>query len=136
MIETLSSFDNVSSVEGRKAVSIDASENENEMQVLTQRLADNANRDLAELGNEMNEKLEKMFREVENIKTMQSISNEKNCEKSLSKVETPNRTNNKDGEINASDTDNQENEIGNNLRPSGTNELRTSVQPISLQYLD
>ena len=85
MIETLSNFDKVSSVEDREAVLSDATENESEMQGLTQRIADNANREFAQLGNETNAKLEKMMREVENIKTMQSVSNEKKLRIKFSK---------------------------------------------------
>ena len=51
--------------------------------------------------------------------------------------DTPKCANDKDGEINASDTDDHENEIQDNpFRPTGTNQLRTQVQPISIQYLD
>ena len=41
MTETLSNFDNVSSVRNREAVLIDTTQNENEMQVWTQRVTDN-----------------------------------------------------------------------------------------------
>ena len=41
MIETLCNFDNVSSVRDREAVSIDPTQNENELQVRTQRVTDN-----------------------------------------------------------------------------------------------
>ena len=59
MIETLSNFDNVNSVKDRKAVLIDTSQNENEMQVWTQRVIDNTNEEIAELRKEMNEKFER-----------------------------------------------------------------------------
>ena len=58
MIETLSNFYNVSSVKDRKAVLIDTSQNENDMQVWTQRVIDNTNEEIAELRKEMNEKFE------------------------------------------------------------------------------
>ena len=38
MIETLSIFDNVSSVRGREAALVDPTQNENEMQVWTQKI--------------------------------------------------------------------------------------------------
>ena len=41
MIETLCNFDNVSSVRDKEAVLIDPTQNENEMQVWTQRVTDN-----------------------------------------------------------------------------------------------
>ena len=49
LIETLSNFDDVSSVRGIEAVSIDATRNENEMQVLTQKMADKTNKEMSEL---------------------------------------------------------------------------------------
>ena len=64
MIETLSNFDNVSSVRSREAVLIDHTQNENEMQVWTQRVTDNTNKEMAELRKELNEKLERMMKEV------------------------------------------------------------------------
>ena len=57
MIETLSNFDNVGSVRDKGAVLIDPTQNEAEIQVWTQRVTDNLNKDLAELRKEMNEKL-------------------------------------------------------------------------------
>ena len=50
-------------------------QNENEMQVWTQRMTDSANREMAELRKEMNKKLEKMMKEVKNSRRMQSVSN-------------------------------------------------------------
>ena len=52
LIETLGNFDYVSSVRSREAALIDTTQKENEMQVWTQRVTDNTNRELAELRNE------------------------------------------------------------------------------------
>ena len=79
----------------------------------------------------MNKKLEQMMREVKNSNRTQSYPNRKNYEQNTSRIETPECTNDKDGETNAFDTDNQESEIQDNpFRLSGTNELRSPVQPI------
>ena len=68
---------------------------------------------------------------------MQSVSSRKNCEQTTSRIETSKRTNDRDGERNASDTDDQENEIQNNpFGPSGSFELGTPVQSMSLQNFD
>ena len=69
---------------------------------------------------------------------MQSVSNRNKCGKrTTSRVETAKCTNDEDGEINASDTDNQENEIKNiPFKPSETKDSRTPVQPISIKNLD
>ena len=49
IIETLSKFDNVSSVRDRETVLIDPTQNENEMQVWMQRVTNNTKREMAEL---------------------------------------------------------------------------------------
>ena len=49
IIETLSNFDNVSSVRDRDAVLIDPTQNEKEMQVWTRRVTDNTNKEMTEL---------------------------------------------------------------------------------------
>ena len=66
IIATLSDVDNVSSVRDRESVLIDSTENENEVQVWTQRVTDNTNRELTELRKEMNDNLEKMMRDISN----------------------------------------------------------------------
>ena len=68
MIETLCFFDNVSSFRDSETVSIDATENESEIKVWTQRMADKTNGEFSELRSEMNEKLKKMTTEKKNIK--------------------------------------------------------------------
>ena len=93
MIETLSNFDNVSSVRDREAVLIDPTQNENEMQEWTQRVTDNTNKEMAELRKQMNEKLEKMMREMRSNRRTQSIPNRKIIGQTTSKIETPKHMN-------------------------------------------
>ena len=76
MTETLSNFDNASSVRDREAVLIDPTQNENKMQVWTQRVTDNTNKEMAELWDEW--KIEKTMREMKNGRRTQSVSNRKN----------------------------------------------------------
>ena len=89
MIETPGNFDNISSVRDREAVLIDPTQNENEMQVWTQRVTDNLNKGMAELRKEMNEKLEKMMIEVKNSRRTQSIPSKRNNGQTTSRIETP-----------------------------------------------
>ena len=52
-------------------------------------------------------------------------------------MQTSKHVSNKDDELIASDNDEQENEIQDNpSRPSGIKELRTSVEPLTIQNLD
>ena len=52
-----------------------------------------------------------MMREVKNSKKMQCVSKKNNCcQQFFLKIETPKLINDEDGEINASDTDDQKNE--------------------------
>ena len=52
------------------------------------------------------------MREVKNSRRTQSIPKRKNNRKTTSRIETPKLINNNDGEINASDTEIQENNTG------------------------
>ena len=82
----------------------------------------------------MNEKIERMMREVKNCKRTQSIPRRNNNEQTTSRIGTPNHMNNGDGGINASDTENQENRKQDNpFGPSKINELRTPIPPSSVQ---
>ena len=99
MIESLSNLDNVSSVTDREAVLNDPTQNENEMQVWTQGVTDNTKNEMTELRKEMNEKVEKMMREVKNSRRTQSIPNRKNNGQTTSRIETPKHINNDDGEL-------------------------------------
>ena len=79
----------------------------------------------------------KMMREVKTNKRTQSVPSRKNDEPATSRAETPRYSNNNDGEINASDTENEENRIQDNpFRPSDINELRTPFQPINTKNAD
>ena len=71
MIETLSNFENVSSVRDREAVLFDGTQNEIEMQVWTQRKTGTTNREMSELKRETEENLEKTIREVKSKKRTQ-----------------------------------------------------------------
>ena len=105
------------------------------MQVWTQRVTNNTNKEMAELRKEMNKKLEKM-REVENNRRIRSVPSRGNVGQNTSRIETPKHRDDGDDELNASDIKNQENRTQDNLfRPSETNELRTPTQPISIQNL-
>ena len=85
----------------------------------------------------MNEKLEKMMREVKSSRRTQSFPIRKNNGQTTSRMETPKHINNNDGELNASDTENQESRLHDNpFRPSETNDLRTPCQPIPIHNLD
>ena len=88
---------------------------------------------MAELRKEMNEKLEKMMREVKNSRRTQSISSKRNNGQTM----PPKHINKDGGEEKASDTENQENRTQDNpFRPSETNELRTPIQQIPIENLD
>ena len=86
----------------------------------------------------MNEKLEKMMTEMKNSRRAQSIPSKRYNAQTTSGIETSKHISNDEGEIYASDTENQENRMQDtSFRPSETNEeLRTPIQPISIQNLD
>ena len=106
------------------------------MQVRTQRVTNNTNREIAEPRKEMNE-VRKDDERSEKQPKNPIIPNSKNNGQTTSRIEIPRDINNDDGELNASDTDNQGNRLQDNpFRPSETNELRTPVPPISIQILD
>ena len=85
----------------------------------------------------MNETLEKIMREVKNTELTQSDLNRTNNGQTMSRIEPTKHINNDHDEINASDTENQENRLQDNpFRPSETNELSTPIQPVSNQSLD
>ena len=85
----------------------------------------------------MDEKLEKILREMKNSRRTLSVPNRRYREQNTPKAGTSKYASNEDGEENASETQNQECEIQDNLfRPSNLNELRTSIQPLSIQNID
>ena len=84
---------------------------------------------------DMNEKLEKTMREFKNSKRTKLVLMRIH-ELNISRKETPKHANDEDAEIDVSDSENQENgKQGNLFKPSETNEFRTTVQPLPIQYL-
>ena len=85
----------------------------------------------------MDEKLEKILEEMKNNRRTQSVPNRRYREQNTSKAGTSKYISNEDGEENASEPENQECEIEvNPFRPSNLNELRTPMQPLSIQNID
>ena len=132
VIETLSNFENVSSVRDEEIALDSGTQNENEMQIWTQRISDKTNKEVASLRKEMDEKLEKILKEMKHNRRTQSVPNRQNTPR----AGTSKYTSNEDGEENASEPENQECEIQDNpFRPSILNELRTPIQPLSMQNI-
>ena len=137
VIETLSNFENVSSVRDEETVLDSGTQNENEMQVWTQRIADKTNKEVTNLRKEMDEKLEKILKEMKNNRRTQSVPNRRYREQNTPKAGTSKYISNEDGEENATEPENQEREIQDNpFRPSNLNELRTPMQPLNIQNID
>ena len=85
----------------------------------------------------MDEKLEKILKEMKNNKRTQSVPNRRYREQNTPRAGTSKYISNEDGEENASGPENQECEIQDNpFRPSNLNELRTPMQPLSIQNID
>ena len=75
VIETLSNFENVSSVRDGEIALDSGTQNENEMQIWTQRLSDKTNNEVAKLRKEMDEKLEKILKEMKYSRRTRSVPN-------------------------------------------------------------
>ena len=73
--------------------------------------------EVPDLWKEMNEKLEKMLKEMKNSRRAQSVPSKRHQEQNTPQVGTSKNTNNKDDEANASEPEDQENEIQDS--PSG-----------------
>ena len=137
VIETLSNFENVSSVRDEEITLDSGTQNENEMQIWTQRITDKTNKEVTNLRKEMDEKLEKILKEMKNNRRTQSVPNRRYQEQNTPKAGTSKYISNEDGEENASEPENQECEIQDNpFMPSNLNELRTLMQPLSIQNID
>ena len=137
VIETLSNFENVSSVRDEEIALDSGTQNEDEMQIWTQRISDKRNKEVANLRKEMDEKLEKILKEIKNNRRTQSVTNRRYREQNTPRAGTSKYASNEDGEENASEPENQECEIQDNpFRPSNLNELRTPMQPLSMQNID
>ena len=107
------------------------------MQFWTQRISDKTNKEVASLRKEMDEKLEKILREMKNSTRTQSVPNRRYREQNTPRAGTSKYASDEDGEENASEPENQEFEIQDNpFRPSNLNELRTPIQPLSMQNID
>ena len=103
-LETLSNFESVGSVREGETVLASGSQNEDEMQVWTQRITEKkTNEEVSDLRKEMNEKLEKMLKEMKNSRKAQSVPQKRYQEQNTPQVETFKNTNNKDDEANASE---------------------------------
>ena len=137
VIEFLSNFENVSSVRHEEIALDSGTQNENEMQIWTRRISDKTNKEVANLRKEMDEKLEKIFKEMKKNRRTQSVPNRRYREQNTPRAGTSKYASNDDGEENASEPENQEGEIRDNpFRPSNLNELRTPIQPLSMQNID
>ena len=73
VIEILSNSDNVSSVRDEELAQDSGTQNENEMQIWTQRISDETNKEVANLKKEMDAKLEKIMEEMKNNRKTQSV---------------------------------------------------------------
>ena len=137
VIETLSNFENVSSVREEEIALDSGTQNENEMQIWTQRISDKTNKEVANLRKEVDEKLEKILKEMKNNRRTQSVPNRRYREQNTPRAGTSKYASNEEGEENASEPENQECEIQSNpFRPPNLNELRTPIQPLSMQNID
>ena len=97
VIETLINFENVSSVRDEEIALDSGTQNENEMQIWTQRISDKTNKEVANLRKEMDEKLEKILKEMKNNRT-QSVPNRRYREQNTPRAGTSKYTSNEDGE--------------------------------------
>ena len=136
-IETLSNFETVSSVRDEETTLVSGSRNENEMQVWTQKVSDKISKEVSDLRKEMNEKLEKMLKEMKNSGRAQSVRIRKYREQDTPQPGTSKNANYRGDEVNASESDNQENELQDNpFRPSDNDELRTPIQPLNIRNMN
>ena len=107
------------------------------MQIWTQRISNKTNKEVANLRKEMDEKLEKILIEMKNNRRTQSVPNRRYREQNTPRAGTSKYASNEDGEENASELENQKCEIQDDpFRPSSLNELRTPIQPVSIQNID
>ena len=85
----------------------------------------------------MNEKMQKMLKEMKKSRRAQSMPSRRYQEQNTPQAGTSKNTNNKDDEGNASELKDQENEIQDSpFRPSNMNELRTPMQHLIIQNID
>ena len=124
VIETLSNFENVSSVRDGEIALDSGTQYENEMQIWTQRKSDKTNKEVANLRKEVDEKLEKILKKMKNNRRTQSVPNRRYREQNTLRAGTSKYASNEDGEENATEPENQECEIQDNpFRPPNLNEF-------------
>ena len=137
VIETLSNFEKVSSVRDEEIALDSGTQNENEMQIWTRRKSDKTNKEVANLRKEMDEKPEKLLKEMKNNRRTQSVPNRRYREQNTPRAGTSKYASNEDDGENASEPENQECEIQDKpFRSSNLNELRTPIQPLNIQNID
>ena len=79
----------------------------------------------------------KVLKEMKNSTRTQSVPSRRYQERNTPRAGTSKHIDNEGGGENASEPENQENEIQDNpFRPSNMNELRTPIQPLSIQNID
>ena len=91
-IETLSNFENVGSVREGETALVSGSQNEDEMQVWTQRITEKTNEVVSDLRKEMNKKLEKMLKEMNKSRRAQSVLSRRYQEQNTPQVGTSKKT--------------------------------------------
>ena len=85
----------------------------------------------------MDEKLEKVLKKMKNSRRIQSAPGRRYREQNTPRAGNSKYIDNEDGEENASEPENQEcGKQDNPFRPSNLNELRTPMQPLSMQNID
>ena len=78
-----------------------------------------------------------MLKEIKNSRRAQSVPSRRYQEQNTPQVGTSKNIKNEDDEANASEPEDQENEIHDNpFRPSIMNELKTPMQPLNIQNID
>ena len=137
IIETLSNFGNVDSAMEEESALASGSLNENNIQFWTQGITDKTKREMSELRKEMNDKLERVLKEMKKNRGTQSEPNRRYREKNALQIGTSKNTKSIGGEAHASDAEIQQNEIRDSpSRPSKVKELRTPMQNLNIQSIE
>ena len=85
----------------------------------------------------MNEKMQKMLKRMKNSRRAQFMPSRRYQEQNTPQTGASKNTKSKDDEGNASELEDQENEIQDSpFRPSNMNELRTPMQHLIIQNID
>ena len=116
---------------------VSGSQNEDEIQVWTQRKTEKTNKEVSDLREEMNEKLEKILKAMKSSRKAQSVTNRRYQEQNTPQAATSKNKNTKDDEANVSEPEDQENKIQDSpFRPSNMNEFKTPMKPLNIQNID